>query len=457
MFLRNLSITGLSSIVTQSCNMFFWLAFAKILSPSDFGGLSLIIGTALLFVILNELLISVIIQKLHSSLTSYQFDSIITFSVFISLVFYILFSTLAFIFNWGGAMLLFIGLFTCVFGVVQSIYKSDIEAKLNFKFLAKIEFFSALLSVISILVILWFGVKPLLAASFYFFIIYIFKFLFYRKKVQPFNTEFREIDIKWVLKTIVSFKELVSFMTVNAYVRNADNYLVVLNYGLSALGVYSFAYKVMLAPVTKVSGIVAKVLFPTLNKAPILNGQFEILTVLFKIVFLLSIILMSFILFIQDELANYFGFSNSIDFKSVLFWLCFSGVFQSVTSLLHVILVSAGNGNKLKSISINYFILYSLVFLSSFVLSLKNFCFLYFIATFLYFSYYMMVVYKSYLLSFFNKDFFFYLACIVFFISTSAFYYKYKYTLFSLSLLCSITLVLYYLLLFKKKCKIFDF
>lgn len=459
LFIKNLSITGLSSLLTQFFNMFFWLVFAKILSPVEFGSLSLVIGSALFFVILNELLISIVVQKLNKTLTNCQFDSIIVFCTIISIAFYSVFFLVAYFLDWGTVVLLCFGFATCLFGVLQSIYKADIEAKLNFKYLAKVELISSALSVLILVVFELSNFNPLFIASLYFFLIYIIKFVFYRTQVEPFSTSLTQVNIGWVISTIASFKELASFMFVNAYVRNADNYIVASSHGLGALGVYSFAYKVMLAPVTKVSGIIAKVLFPTLNKTPITVDKFDMLSNLFKLIFLLSITLMTLILFIESELASYFGFDNESTnyFSSVLFWLCFSGVYQSITSLLHVILVSAGYGNKLKRVSICYFALYSLAFVTAFFLELKVFCLIYFIATSIYFTYYMCTVYKVYGLSFFNQDVYFYFFSMAYFLLIGSQLIKFEYFLFSFSVFCSVSMFFYFLLEFKRTCKKYNF
>ena len=87
MFIKNLGITGIATVVTQLLNMLFWLAIARLFSESELGAVSLVIGTALIFVILCDSFVVIILQK--SNLETKHLGLINLFVIVLSLVFFI--------------------------------------------------------------------------------------------------------------------------------------------------------------------------------------------------------------------------------------------------------------------------------------------------------------------------------------------------------------------------------
>jgi O-antigen/teichoic acid export membrane protein len=81
---------------------------------------------------------------------------------------------------------------------------------------------------------------------------------------------------RWVPRGAVSMQalndlrrfglNLTGFTAVNYWLRNADNLLVGRFIGDVALGLYSRAYSLMLLPINQISGILTKVMFPTLSR-----------------------------------------------------------------------------------------------------------------------------------------------------------------------------------------------
>lgn len=67
------------------------------------------------------------------------------------------------------------------------------------------------------------------------------------------------------LRTIWNYcVNLTGFSFINYFARNADNLLIGKFLGAPALGVYSVAYNIMLYPLTNISGVIVRVLFPAL-------------------------------------------------------------------------------------------------------------------------------------------------------------------------------------------------
>lgn len=83
------------------------------------------------------------------------------------------------------------------------------------------------------------------------------------------NSEFRPsltVDFDAVRQLFRFSSSLFGFQFVNYWIRNADNFLIGKFVGAEALGAYGRAYGWMLLPVTQVSQVVSRVMFPALSR-----------------------------------------------------------------------------------------------------------------------------------------------------------------------------------------------
>ena len=87
-----------------------------------------------------------------------------------------------------------------------------------------------------------------------------------------------ELHFKWEdIKTIIGFSaNLSGFSFLNYFSRNADYLLIGKFMGAIALGYYTLAYTIMLFPLSKLSSVLSKVMFPALSQIQHDNSKFKL-------------------------------------------------------------------------------------------------------------------------------------------------------------------------------------
>jgi len=126
--------------------------------------------------------------------------------------------------------------------------------------------------------------------------------------------------------------------------RNADSFLIGRYVGPVGLGYYSLAYQIMLYPLSQVSSVIVRVLFPTLSQ---LRGQEE----RFRNAYLKSIsaialvtfpIMMGLFAVAQDFVTVVFG-EKWLPMLPVLKILCWVGMLQSIGTTVGTIYLATGH------------------------------------------------------------------------------------------------------------------
>lgn len=79
------------------------------------------------------------------------------------------------------------------------------------------------------------------------------------------RTEWRSFNLFSIRMLFKFGSNLMGFQIINYWIRNMDNLLIGRFIGSEGLGLYSRAYNLMLFPVSQMSGIVARVMFPALS------------------------------------------------------------------------------------------------------------------------------------------------------------------------------------------------
>lgn len=126
---------------------------------------------------------------------------------------------------------------------------------------------------------------------------------------------------------------LVGFSTVNYWLRNADNLLIGRFVGSAGLGIYERAYQVMMLPVSQASGVLTRVMFPTLSR---IQGEPERVKELYlravRAISLLTFPMMLGLLVVADHFVLAVFGSRWSEVTPILRILCGVGMLQSVTS-----------------------------------------------------------------------------------------------------------------------------
>lgn len=148
-------------------------------------------------------------------------------------------------------------------GAFKTVHTAIITRSMNFKLLALLETTTVLIAGILavVLALSGFGVWSLawqLLCLTTLQVIVIWIFTDWRPQLQFHKSAIQEL---WKFSS-----NLVGFRIINYWVRNADNLLVGKFVGSAGLGIYTRSYSTMLMPLTQVTWVLSRVMFPALSK-----------------------------------------------------------------------------------------------------------------------------------------------------------------------------------------------
>jgi PST family polysaccharide transporter len=270
--LKNRTIKGLTwsvlaSFVKQVLTFTIGVILARLLSPAEFGIIGMIaVFTGLVSTFMEQGLGSAIIHK--QDIEKRHLDSIFWFNVgigfFCTIAFMILsFPIAKFYKNPVLQPITFMISFNFFLGSFNIVQNALLNKKVDFKRLAIID-------TLSVLVGGFIGIFLALA-----------KFGVWALVWQTLATTFTTVIVMWVtsswrpgivfnisaLKEIFKYStNLLGFNILNYWTRNFDNLLIGRFIGSFALGIYAKAYQLMLLPLTQVSQVISRVMFPILSE-----------------------------------------------------------------------------------------------------------------------------------------------------------------------------------------------
>lgn len=162
-----------------------------------------------------------------------------------------------------GVIFLLPCLFLAAFNKTQI---TGLQNKLNFKAIAKLEFWSSLTYLITLLILTYFkmGVWILLCA---FLSKFLFTFIFIKASGlqisdQSFDTTNKQIKRHWEYGKYISGEKLIS-----AFITYADTFVVSMTLGLSTLGIYEIFKRIVIRPITILYNGIEQLFFPLLSKS----------------------------------------------------------------------------------------------------------------------------------------------------------------------------------------------
>lgn len=146
------------------------------------------------------------------------------------------------------------------------------------------------------------------------------------------------------VKELLGFSaNLTGFSVINYWSRNADNMLVGRYLGSAPLGIYSRAYNLMLLPLSQVTWVVGKVMFPALSKLQ--SDKARVKNIYLRTVSIIGLItfpLMLGLLAITDHFVLALYGPAWAELIPVLRVFCVLGMMQAVTSTVGLIFQSQG-------------------------------------------------------------------------------------------------------------------
>jgi O-antigen/teichoic acid export membrane protein len=269
--LRHRTITGLTwsgaaQFGRQIIQFVVSVILARLLTPNDFGLVSMII----VFTGFAELFSDVgfgaaIIQRAELDLR--HLNSVFWTNVMIGILLTVITAFVApFLSSFYNepllknlAICISINFFINSLCIVQTAL---LQKQIDFRKLGYLEMLATIASgIVSVFMALsGFGVWSLIAQS-------ITYALFSALMLWTFSAWRPEISFDWqALKGLLRFStHLFGFNIFNYWVRNMDNLLIGKVIGSSALGIYSRAYSLMLLPVSQISTVMGRVMFPALS------------------------------------------------------------------------------------------------------------------------------------------------------------------------------------------------
>lgn len=263
--IRSVAWASLGNVLSQVIRMVTLVSMARLLAPEDFGVfaiLQIFVGFFQIFTNMGVGQVVIFLADPQPRVLSAVFMLNLTVSFLFYCILFISSWPIALFFDNSNlrSLLQCIGILF-VINSITAVHRALLEKRLEFKtiFIVDVtsQFVGAILGIIA--ACLGFGAWSLIA---------IVLSTAAVKSVSLWSTsvwtpgfEFSLQHLKDVWKYCF---QITGFSLVNYFARSADNFLIGKYLGNVSLGAYSLAYALMLYPITNVSGVISRVLFPAL-------------------------------------------------------------------------------------------------------------------------------------------------------------------------------------------------
>lgn len=302
----------------------------------------------------------------------------------------------------------------------SSLHLALLERESKFNVISKVEVFSSLISLIVAVLMANhnFGVYSLVAQSLLNALISGILFWVF----SPWYPKCKPKNIKESLKDIFRFTSQLSlFNMINFFSRNLDSFLIGKYMSASTLGAYNLAYRIMLFPLTSLTFIANRSLFPILSKKK--NEYEEIEKIYLNTIYIIWFITLPLIAIITSLndifVLIVFGEKWSLT-AQILLWLAPTAILQSVLSTTGTIFMSQGKTGTLLLLGIQGTILTAIAFISSLSIGIIELSKFYFIANLIHFipcMYFTMKTIKSGIGKIVNKTYPLFIAAAISFVT----------------------------------------
>jgi O-antigen/teichoic acid export membrane protein len=341
-----LSVSQATQLTTQFLGV---IVLARLLPPSDYGLLSMaVIVTGFVGLFSDLGTAAGIIQR--PDLSHRLINSLFWLNVTLGAVLFVIVGVLAPFVAWGFGeprlkYVLWALMLTFPIASLGSVHRALLERSSRFRPVAIIESVAAVMALAAAVwaAIAGWGVfslvlQPLLSASL------TAACLWMASQWRPaLNWDFDEI------RSMVKFSgNLVGFKVFNYFCRNADSLLIGFFIGSAGLGIYSMAYRIMLFPLSNISWVISRALYPSFSRLQSNHQQMGAMFIQITgaIIFITAPMMVGvFVLrepFVQLVLGDRWS-----QVSDLLFWLAPIGLLQSVETSLGLIFMSTGRTDVL--------------------------------------------------------------------------------------------------------------
>ncbi|ENH0241020.1 O183 family O-antigen flippase [Escherichia coli] len=243
-----------------------------------------------------------------------------------------------------------------------SVHLSLLERESKFETISKIEIFSfgsALIIAIA-MAYLNFGVYSLVTQSIVSTLLSSGLFWY----LSSWSPRIKIENIFKNTKSIFSFSyQLSLFNFINYFARNLDSFLIGKYMSATILGAYNLAYRIMLFPLTSITFIVNRSLFPILSKNKYKHAEVEkiYLNTVYTIWFITIPLIISLLCLNEMVINIIFGEKWHLS-SSILVWLAPTAIIQSILSTTGIIFMSQGRTGILVLLGVQGAILTGIAF-----------------------------------------------------------------------------------------------
>lgn len=336
--------SSISQFIRIGTQIITSVILARLLLPEDFG----LLGMALVFIglvnIFNDMGIgSAIVQK--QDINQKNLSSIFWFNILIgALAMLILILAAPFIARFYAedslTPMISVMSVSFLFTSLSKVQNSLLLKELKLKKLALLELTSAIsASLLGIsMAYLGYGVWSLVAQNVSMTFIYA-ALVWIKEHWKP------VLHFNWGdIKTIIGFSaNLSGFNLVNYFSRNADYLLIGKFLGATALGYYTLAYTMMLFPLSNISSILSKVMFPALSQVQNDNSKFKLFYLKStKYIAFVSFPMMLGLFAIADEFVLIVFGAKWVPVIFLIKVLSFVGLMQSIATMSGTIFLAKG-------------------------------------------------------------------------------------------------------------------
>ncbi len=336
---------ALANIFQQILSLVSIVIFAKLLSPDDFGTFSILMvftGFLAIFSDMGTSAALIHIVKPSEKLLSSIFFLNLFIGAVLAVGLILLSSTIAVYFEKPQleVLLQIISLnFVIVsFGIVQ---RTLLQKSIEFKHLSLINSLALLVGLISGLIAAYngFGIYSLIIQMIITSLLGTGLIWYYASWRPQWYFSLDEIKKIWKYTSNLSV-----FTIINYFSKNADNFLIGKYLSMSALGVYSIAYRIMLYPLQNISKILMRVLFPAFSKLQ--NDDDKFRKVYLRVIFYISLVafpIMSGLVATADILVDVLFGNKWEGLAMLIIILAPSGMIRSVFTTVGTIFMAKGN------------------------------------------------------------------------------------------------------------------
>jgi len=340
----NVKWVALSQVVRLGSQFLSIVILARLLPSSDFGLItlaSIVTGFAALFRDFGT--VSAIIQR--QDLSASLLNSIFWFNIMLGCVMAIVLlfvSPLAAAIFDQPQLAKVICILALVFPLTSSglVHQALMERASRFRPLAFIETFASICGLATAIALALSGygvyslvIQILLTASI------VLIGLWATSSWRPrFQCSFKEV------RGILSFStNLLGYNVFNYFIRNADNILIGRFVGVTDLGYYTIAYRLMLVPVQNLANVLSRALFPMFSRMQEEKDRFSFsyMRVTMTIVFVVAPLMAGLFVLREPLVALILG-QKWAPVANLLFWFAPIGLLQSISMMVGSIYLSTG-------------------------------------------------------------------------------------------------------------------